>query len=162
MAKYKTTYHCEHTDRVLICGKPDDRQRETARQAQNLCPDCRKRKQEEDERAAAAESAALGMPTLTGSPKQIAWATDARLSFHKLVTAAIATDERKIAAIAARTSRPIENVRAVYTAVGEMLRADWEWGIAHQTDAGWWIARRQQSPLTVLRTIRDCKQENEA
>ncbi len=71
MAKYTITYKCGHTAEVQLYGKYEERERKIKWYATINCPDCEAKEQRE-----IAEKA--GLPTLTGSEKQIAWATKIR------------------------------------------------------------------------------------
>lgn len=75
MAKYNVTYKCGHEDRVELFGKMSVREWRLEQMAGELCPECQKKaemerlkKQEEED----------GLPSLTGSEKQIAWAMKLR------------------------------------------------------------------------------------
>ncbi len=77
MARYTITYKCGHTATVNICGPTKDRDRKAAWYESQECPECR-RARENAESAAKAEAA--DRPELTGSEKQVAWATTIRES----------------------------------------------------------------------------------
>lgn len=78
MAWNTLTYACNHTTREQLYGPMAQRERTIERALERLCPDCYRAKIEAEraaESAAAAEAAqAEGLPALTGTPKQIAWA----------------------------------------------------------------------------------------
>ena len=71
MAKYKIIYACGHTAEVQLYGKEADRQKKIAWYATIDCPDCDAREQRE-------KAISAGLPELTGSEKQITWATKLR------------------------------------------------------------------------------------
>lgn len=82
MAKYEITRSCGHTETVQIGGPVNNRERLAERESERLCADCYRAKvaaerAAESERAAAAAKA-TGLPELTGSEKQIAWAESIR------------------------------------------------------------------------------------
>ncbi len=77
MASYNVTYACGHTGTVRIYTKGDDRDRKIKWYGTIDCPECEAKKQQQ-----AAEAA--GLPALTGSEKQIRWATEIRNSAVKL------------------------------------------------------------------------------
>lgn len=63
---------CGHSgERVQMYGPGDGRRKRLAAIEAQDCPDCRKA-------AANAASTASGLPLLSGSPKQVAWAVDIR------------------------------------------------------------------------------------
>ena len=71
MAKYTVTYKCGHTAEVQLYGKESEREKKIAWYATINCPDCEAKEQKETAEAS-------GLPELTGSEKQIAWATKLR------------------------------------------------------------------------------------
>lgn len=71
MAKYQVKHLCGHTTEVQLFGHWSDRERRMAAMERELCAACRA----EQARQAAAEA---GLPALTGSDKQIAWAAEIR------------------------------------------------------------------------------------
>lgn len=71
MAKYKITYKCGHTAEVQLYGKEAEREKKIKWYATIDCPECEAREQKE-------KAEAKGLPHLTGSEKQIIWATKLR------------------------------------------------------------------------------------
>lgn len=71
MAKYKITYACGHIAEVQLYGKEAEREKKIKWYSTINCPVCEAREQKEKAEAA-------GLPHLTGSEKQIAWATKLR------------------------------------------------------------------------------------
>lgn len=71
MAKYTVTYKCGHTAEIQLYGKESERQRKIAWYATIDCPQCDASRQKEIAQTS-------GLPTLSGSEKQIAWATKLR------------------------------------------------------------------------------------
>jgi hypothetical protein len=82
MAKYEITRACGHTETVQIVGPYAGRDRQAEYESGNLCYECYKARQAEKHAAesnAAAEAAqSSGLPALSGSEKQIAWAETIR------------------------------------------------------------------------------------
>lgn len=76
--KYEITYSCGHEGVVDIVGPAKDRQWKLARKESGLCPECFKKQKEKELEETKKKSAAFGWPALTGTEKQIAWATDIR------------------------------------------------------------------------------------
>ena len=83
MAWYNITYSCGHTERVQLYGPHRDRESyiEYASRAK-FCPDCYRAKKDEERRQenerAASLAGEIGLGALTGSEKQVAWATTIR------------------------------------------------------------------------------------
>lgn len=78
MAKYQITRTCGHTETIQIAGPVAGRDRQAEYESGKLCYECYKAEQAK-QRAAASQAAAeaaksSGMPALTGSEKQVAWA----------------------------------------------------------------------------------------
>lgn len=82
MARYTVTHSCGHDQKHQLFGKSKDRERKLAWLEETLCSDCWKaaqdKKHAEESAQAQAANAASGLPTLEGSPKQIAWAETIR------------------------------------------------------------------------------------
>lgn len=78
MAWYYGTYSCGHEGRVNIIGRVDDRQWKADREFEKLCPECweieKQRRFDEENQKAATEATEMGLPELTGTEKQAAWA----------------------------------------------------------------------------------------
>lgn len=71
MAWYDITYECGHTTRKQLYGKMSDRDRTVEWYKTIKCPEC-------EAKAQAEKAEADGLPQLTGSEKQIAWAIQIR------------------------------------------------------------------------------------
>lgn len=71
MAKYTITHACGHTEEVSLFGKHSERERKIAYLESIDCRACW-------DAAQAAQAKEAGLPDLTGSPKQIAWANGIR------------------------------------------------------------------------------------
>lgn len=83
MAWYYGTYSCGHEGRTNIVGPTKDRERKIEWHFSGLCPDCHKKKQEEERKSAnkeaAKKSAEMELPELSGTEKQVAWANTLRI-----------------------------------------------------------------------------------
>jgi len=82
MSWYYGTYSCGHEGRTNIVGKTKDREWKAERHFEGLCTECweieKQRKFDEANAKAAAEAAEYGLPDLTGTEKQVAWANTLR------------------------------------------------------------------------------------
>lgn len=83
MAHYTVKFACGHTAEIQLFGKESERQRKIKYLGESgMCPSCYKKQQEEAKKAAEAQAAAeaseMGLPELTGSEKQVVWATKIR------------------------------------------------------------------------------------
>lgn len=82
MAKYEITRACGHTETVHIAGPVAGRDRQAEYESGKLCYECYKAEQAK-QRAAESQTASeaaksSGLPALTGSEKQVAWAETIR------------------------------------------------------------------------------------
>jgi hypothetical protein len=137
MAKYEVTHSCGHTQTHNITG-PDTRpykpggltRREwiAAQRAQELCADCkaaaRDNQRVTDTLAAVDHAAECGLPVLTGTEKQTAWAERIR---RELISEFDALEAKSPAEHADITA----GIRQVLTGA-----------LARQTRASWWIDNR--------------------
>jgi len=91
MAKYQITRACGHTETAQIAGPVAGRDRQAEYESGKLCYECYKAeqaKQRAAESQAAGEAAkSSGLPVLTGSEKQIAWAETIRASASQSLNA---------------------------------------------------------------------------
>lgn len=71
MAWYTINYTCGHTERVQLYGAHKDRYAKIEAMERRACPEC-------EAKAAQEQAASDGLPALTGSDKQISWASDIR------------------------------------------------------------------------------------
>ncbi len=86
MAKYEITFSCGHTETIQLVGKISERERKIEYfENHGLCSECweaeKKRQFEEQNRKAAEEAKEYGLPELTGTEKQVAWAITLRQQF---------------------------------------------------------------------------------
>lgn len=123
MAKYRITYACGHTAEVQLYGKESKRERKIKWYNTIDCPDCENAKQKK-----IAEKA--GLPELTGSEKQIAWAIKLR--------------NNALAILDAQISKISESHKSTMT----YLRNQW---ISKETASVYWIDNRDE--LNDLRSI---------
>lgn len=118
MAKYEITHSCGCTETVNICGTNahGERDKRIAWLSSIPCREC-------EARAAAERAADAGLPELSGTPKQVAWALDIREG----IMAKIDGFAEKFTGVPGQGGR----VAAVY----EAMRAE----IAGETSAKWFI-----------------------
>jgi hypothetical protein len=121
MAKYRIHHACGHETEIQLFGKISDREREIARLEKAECPACR---------AAVAQKAAkeAGLPALTGSDKQVSWASDIRAKAAPMFAAAA---EKVAAAVARNPNDPQAALAPAILSEIEKMRQN--------TAAKWWI-----------------------
>jgi hypothetical protein len=131
MAKYDVTYSCGHTETVQLYGSNRERDQKIRWYEKScLCSKCYAEKQAAD-RAAELESAKIltaELPTLTGSEKQISWATTIR------------------AKIMAEKENIMANIQADKINLITGIVDD----ITNKTQASWWIDNRQQNLASLI------------
>ena len=115
MARYTITYKCGHTEEVQLYGKESERQRKIDWDKTNDCPKCRAMEAKE-----AAKTA--GLPELTGSDKQITWASEIRNTALEVLDKAM----------------PMFKPEMLETFTG--LRSQW---LNKETSASYWIDNRE-------------------
>ncbi|WP_348658937.1 hypothetical protein [Heyndrickxia faecalis] len=79
MAWHEGVYACGHPGRVQIYGPVKDRDWKAKREFAKLCPECWKKKADEENKKAVEAAKELGLPELKGTEKQVAWANSIRL-----------------------------------------------------------------------------------
>lgn len=142
MAKYQVQATCGHSYEVQLQGAYRERERRLERLAEEACPECREAANtaQTTQRAqqASEQAQADGLPELQGTDKQIAWAADIRAT---ILEQAADLEARNAAAIAAGTA-PIEMTTQVATYLASLRT---------QAQASWWIDRRSETALSLLR-----------
>ena len=79
MATEKVTYKCGHTAYVKLYGSTADRERKIKYiEEYQVCPECKARRNAEENRVSAQKAEEAGLPNLVGTEKQVAWATTIR------------------------------------------------------------------------------------
>ncbi len=73
MSWFYGKYACGHEGRVNIYGPEKDRKWKAEKEFKKVCPECWKKQYEEK-----IINASSGLPELTGTPKQVEWATNIR------------------------------------------------------------------------------------
>lgn len=105
-----------------------------AAQTFDICPACEDKQLAEKTARLAAEAKASGMPELTGSPKQIAWAEQIRAGKMKEIGEYL---EQAKVACDAETLKRIEHV------LGHIRQ--------NMAKASWWIDNRNLGPAILIR-----------
>lgn len=144
MAKYDVTFSCGHTEIINLVGKVKDRERKIEYfEAHGLCSECweaqRTRQFEEQNQKAAEEAKEYGLPELTGSEKQVAWAITIRQEFVAQAEKIIAYYEDK--AVRPRIADDPERKVAAHELI-QAMRQVVENRLLAQTSARFWIDNR--------------------
>lgn len=145
MARYGVRHSCGHIETVNLGGPERERERMIAWLKERPCFDCH-RQAESVEAARAAE--VDGLPTLTGTGKQIEWAMRSRQQQLTKVASMrdeyVARGERAIAAGKATADEVRVGVASAEASIGRL---------ASRTSASWWIDRRSYSVRELLAEV---------
>ncbi len=138
MAWNTLTYACGHTEDKQLYGKHADRDRIVNNALREDCAACR---------AAAARSAdaEAGLPALTGSDKQVAWAAGIR----KAILADFPALDARLDTLLANTA---PEGREAAKAQADGVRAAMA-AIRSQSSASWWIERRATTAKDLIAAV---------
>jgi len=137
MAQYTVNHSCGHDQTHQLYGKHKDRERKIEWLQDQPCTDCWKSEQEKSRAAenaqAKVDNAAAGLPALTGSDRQIAWAESIRAK----ALVEIGEDAKKLIALLPGSGWSDVAQAEVRDALALIASEP-----ARQTEARWWIDRR--------------------
>ena len=146
MAKYEINHICGHVETVQIYGTNvhGERERRAAWLASKPCPECERRAKAEAARAKADE---MGLPELTGSAKQVAWAEDIRAKAVRDAEDALGFDQsRALVASGTLTAEQAARMPLLEQALRE--------GASEHADAAWWIDNRFNACPLVIKAVK--------
>lgn len=139
--QYIVKHTCGHSETTQLYGPSAERERRLSWLRSQPCATCKRASQ-----SAQAEQAAKveGLPPLTGSPKQVEWAT--RIRAHKLSElTALRADFLAQGQAQGATPETIASEMAQFNALANKVRA--------QSLASWWIDKRDYSARQLLRDV---------
>jgi hypothetical protein len=161
MAKYTVSHSCGHEVVHQLFGKHTDRDRKIEWLESVPCLDCKRREDEESLAAANAEAAASnaedGLPSLTGTEKQIAWAESIRKELLERCAKGIETIEANKAKV---NSDPEEYAHVIdrlnqdgFSSFDEFvsLAAAAVERLKAEEKASWWIDNRGESVDVIVK-----------
>lgn len=137
MALYEISRSCGHTEEIQIYGSNARGQREwrAAREAEKPCRECITAARQQHSAESAKVAAESGLPTLTGSAKQTAWAESIRLQ-------GLVDIEDYVQRITDRAALdPAARKRVADTLLRILQRI-----ATGKADARWWINNRTRIP----------------
>ena len=150
MAKYQIEFSCGHTETRDIIGRVSDRESKAEWMAQGLCSECweeeKKRQFEEQKMKAAEEAREYGLPELTGSEKQIAWANTLRQEWIKKIEKHIGQIQNVIDKN--REKQP-EQVTEAEKKFG-IMKSVVDNILIKTIDAKYWIDNREENPIAII------------
>ncbi len=137
MAKQTITRSCGHEETIQIYGPHKDRARKAEYEATKLCRECwraqAQAEREEQSRTAAQRNKEQGLPALTGSEKQIAWAESIRAEKQ--------AELERLVEQAAKSSPTPEQRQQFNDAIAAVLA---------ETAASWWIDNRDRTARQIV------------
>ena len=139
--KYRVKRACGHLEDVNLYGPARDRERKLAWLRETVCRVCYR----EERTKAVEERFGISLPTLKGTPKQVAWAEDIRRD--KLVKAA----EQMAKFI---SSAPADTPAETLEETNRLLQTAFH-RLAEQTSAKWWIENRHRAPRDMMREMHE-------
>jgi len=141
-------YACGHKGRVQIYGPSKDREWKQRYEFAKKCPDCREKdfaeKIKKDNQKAKEFSEKRGLPSLTGSDKQIDWATTLRHNFILAIEEEFEKVENNISSINESELKIFNHMKVAFE---NMIKA--------KTDSKFWIDSRTQRPTSILHEYAD-------
>lgn len=144
MAWYNVIHTCGHDERVQLYGAGKERNRRIEYMEQGLCIDCYRAQQRE---RAEQQTAGLDIPTLTGTDKQLGWATTLRAERLKQIA-----EWRSYLASHAQTDTPDPARNAHNQALLDTILAILR-RIEQEPSAHRWIGHRQDSLREIVREV---------
>lgn len=160
MAKYDIEYKCGHIETEQLYGKTSERERYVEWAKDNkLCPECyreaKELHQKEESLKAATANSEAGLPPLTGTEKQIAWAETIRAERIKEIDAATASYDDKLKNMADKNLMDKANARALEDGFLSLEDAficgkEATKAIKGITSAHWWIDNRSSNTGHIL------------
>lgn len=139
MAQYDGVYSCGHEGRVNIIGPMKNREWKRERIFSGLCPECRKKAQEEEREKKDCEAAMLSkemeLPILSGTEKQVKWANTLRIE-------AINKMNMYAEQIGSGKKRCTDYEGNRFTVSTDMILECIQFACTEHTDAKFWIEHR--------------------
>lgn len=137
--KFYGTYSCGHDGEIQIYGPTKDREWKAKYEFDRLCPECRelerKRQIEEKDKIAMDAAIQMGLPILTGTEKQIAWATKIRYDHINAVKRSLESYKK-------------EKVTFTFGSVAtEQWKAVFDSLLSNETESKFWIKNRKTDEI---------------
>lgn len=154
MAWYYGTFSCGHEGRVNVIGPMKDREWKVEYKFQGLCPECyQKYKEEEKERRnkeAQEKTKEMELPELSGTEKQVVWATTLRINTVERITEEIESLSEKNH----EKIRLYDDNTKIMTNKEELLEA-LDYGCLKHLESRFWIDNRQASYDTMILLLKE-------
>ncbi len=138
MAQYTVTHTCGHAETVNLVGPHVQRERTLDRYESHRCLNCTR--SAELEQAATAD-----LPSLTGTDKQVPWATTIRAKGLSAIAAWLDDFEAQCVAHNSPAAE-VERARALYHGLRDT--------VIGQTAAKWWIDHRFDDARGLLKAVK--------
>ena len=144
MAKYTIDHTCGHQGIHDITGPERERPARRSRTPERECPDCQNATRARTNAASAQDNSEAGMPPLTGSEKQVAWAESIRADICWRTEEWIAEMVEK----AGKAGTPQSELEQ-----GEARRRSLYQKIRAMNQASWWIDHRSDQVPRILKEM---------
>ncbi len=148
--KYSGTYACGHDGVINIYGPIKEHERKRDYVFSQLCPECAKLERRKElnkiNKKAADAAAGLGLPALTGTEKQVAWAAAIRNDIIELIDNLTKEHEGFEVQISDGKLIHIEEWQKAFNAI-----------IKEETAAKFWIENREKYSIK-MRIKEKCKE----
>jgi len=155
MAKYTITRRCGHDEAHNICGPVEERDGKAEWLESGLCRECWLKEQAEARQAAnviaAAANKGNGLPTLSGSPKQVDWAEIIRAEKLREIDTHYAQMLQKWASMDLTTSQTEQIER------GKVMFATGLAALKSESRAAWWIDNKDRPGRLIVKEVADEK-----
>lgn len=140
MAWYYGTHTCGHEGEINVIGPGKHREWKIDAHFGRLCPDCRRRQEQEYAERLNKE---WELPGLEGSEKQVAWANSIRAKKAKLMQNELETTDDRIS-----IEWDYKNIKTT-----DDINSCFEYILINKTDARYWIDRRNMPYTEMLEEV---------
>lgn len=165
--KYEVKHICGHTREVTLFGPTRDREHKLEWMETILCPECQRAQAEQQERERTKE---MGLPELTGTEKQVSWATTIRLEKLDILTNKQEEIQKRIEEYKQYIKREGLSEDRIAKAKARLEAANHNmWlvteiisGLSGITEAHWWIENRSadlEGLANAFKALQDAEKE---
>lgn len=140
MAWYYGTHTCGHEGEINVIGPGKHREWKIDAHFGRLCPDCRRRQEQEYAERLNKE---WELPGLEGSEKQVAWANAIRAKKAKLMQGELETTDERVS-----IEWDYKNIKTT-----DDINRCFEYILINKTDARYWIDRRNMPYTEMLEEV---------
>ena len=151
--KYDINYSCGHMATVQLYGSEQERERKIEWLKTQTCPECQKAERQKEYAAentqARARSNEMGLPKITGTDKQTAWAESIRIKCLDAIDTALKDDADRFSRLSDEDKK---QYRQAHEAGKEKMNLFSSWLLSH-VEAKWWIENRDTPMKQMMKTF---------